>query len=318
MILLANATIKSLHAIALDDSQTNGIILHFPSIFATEVTTDERILGGFGWSGLNGRLVADRHDPLTISFDPQTAYVDRLAGVRLMLARHYDGVPEIKHLRGNERSGRGTEARLLLQIESSDAVGFGKGMVVARAEHHEFIGDVGCPSRGIMISDAGLEGLPGSDDGLLGFISGLVGQGLAGIFAILDARTAWAGSLAAENDFVIDEQTPACGAPYPNAEDMSLITSRHHGADLAAKLLLHFGAGFVAESGRGKRVENFCFGASLTVGVRPGEIRVQDFADCCRITFCGGLYEFVVGLQDIDSTVCCAAWPSRIKGENPK
>ncbi len=95
---------------------------------------------------------------------------------------------------------------------------------------------------------------------------------------------------------MIDEQPPACRASYPDAQDVSLVSAGHDRADLAANLLLHFGAGFVAKRGRGKRAEDFPSRARLSVGVRPGEIRVQDSADDCSITFGGSLDKFMVGL----------------------
>lgn len=110
-----------------------------------------------------------------------------LSRVGLMQAGHHDGVAEIKHLRGNERGRGGSKARLFLKVESGDAVRFAERMIVAGAEHHEFVGDVRRPKGRIMVGDAGFEGLPGSDDGLLGFVSRLVRQGLARIFAFLYA-----------------------------------------------------------------------------------------------------------------------------------
>src|SRR5215469_5406946 len=53
--------------------------------------------------GLNRRLEADGHDPLSIAFDPQPANMDGLPGVGLVHASHDHGVAEIKHFRRNER-----------------------------------------------------------------------------------------------------------------------------------------------------------------------------------------------------------------------
>src|SRR5438874_9627051 len=98
---------------------------------------------------LNGRLIADGHDPLSVALDPQAADMNRLAGVRLVEAGHYHSIAEIKHLRGNERGGRRVVSGLLLQIESGDAVRFAEGMIVTGAEHHEFVGDVRSPSGSV-------------------------------------------------------------------------------------------------------------------------------------------------------------------------
>src|SRR5260370_26341573 len=63
-------------------------------------------------------------------------------------------------------------------------------------------------------------------------------------------------------------------------------------------LLLDLRASFVAECGRRHGVEDFRFAASLPVGVRPAKIRVEYSADCCGVTFSGGLDEFVIGLKN--------------------
>lgn len=77
-----------------------------------------------------------------------------------------------------------------------------------------------------MIGDAGLEGLPGGDDGLLGFIFRLERQGLAGILAILYAGAGWASFLTSKSDFVIDEQAPCRTTLDPDAEDMDFVTCK--------------------------------------------------------------------------------------------
>src|SRR5260370_31438203 len=128
------------------------------------------MLAGISRSCLDGRLIADGHDPMAISLDPETGHMDGLANIGLVVAGHYHGISEIKNLCRNERGRRGTMAGLLLQIESGNTVGFAEGMVVGRAEHDKFIGDVRGPGGGVMVGDASLESLPGSDDGLLGFI----------------------------------------------------------------------------------------------------------------------------------------------------
>ena len=80
-----------------------------------------------------------------------------------------------------------------------------KRMIVARAEHDEFFSDMRRPGRGVVIRDASLQRLPGGDDGLLGFVSGLVRKCFAGILAILHAGTGGTWGLAAQSDFMIDE-----------------------------------------------------------------------------------------------------------------
>lgn len=85
--------------------------------------------------------------------------------------------------------------------------------------------------------------------------------------------------MAAKNDFMIDEQSPASEATYPDSEDMSLVAAGHHRTDLSVGLLLHFGAGFVAESGCGEGTEDFHSSTSLSISVRPSKIRVEEFAD---------------------------------------
>ena len=102
----------------------------------------EQFLTGFGRRSLNRSLIADGHDPVTVSLDPQAAHMDRLARIRLMEAGHHHGISKIKHLRRNQRGGRRTMAGLLLQIENCDAIGLAQWMIVARAEHDELFSDM--------------------------------------------------------------------------------------------------------------------------------------------------------------------------------
>src|SRR6266849_141190 len=154
---------------------------------ALHLEIERKESSGFCRSGLHRRLKADRHDPLAVPLDPQAAYVNRLAAIRLMLTGHHYGLAKIKHLGGNERGRCGTETSLLLQIEGGDTIRLAERMVVAGAEHHEFVGDVRRPGGSVMVGDAGLQRLPGSDDPLLGFVPGLVRQRLARILALLHA-----------------------------------------------------------------------------------------------------------------------------------
>src|SRR2546430_10579900 len=101
------------------------------------VVASEQFLAGLGRSSLNRSLIADGHDPVTVSLDPQAAHMDRLARIRLMEAGHNHGISKIKHLRRNQRGGRRTMARLLLQIENCDAVRLAQWMILARAEPGE-------------------------------------------------------------------------------------------------------------------------------------------------------------------------------------
>src|SRR5260370_23404952 len=110
-------------------------------------------------------------------------------------------------------------------------------MVVAGAEHDKFIGDVRGPGGSVMVGDASFECLPGSDDGLLGFVLRLERHSLARIFAIAHAGAGRGGDLTAEDDFVINKQTPTCGAMHPEAPDVGFGTARHYRATLAVGLL---------------------------------------------------------------------------------
>jgi hypothetical protein len=224
--------------------------------------------------------------------------MNRLAGMGLVLAGHHDGVSEIKHLRGHERGRRGTEAGPLLQIESGDAVGLGERMVVARSEQREFIGDVRRPSDRIVICDAGFQSLPGGNDRLLGFVSRLIRDRLAGILARLYTRTRRCRGLAGEYNLMVDEQTQARGTTHPEAQDLGLVTTRHHRDNSTVSALRYLRSAFVAKRGRWKRVEDFRSGASFSIGVGPGEIRVENFVDRSGITFSDGMDKFAIGLKD--------------------
>ena len=97
---------------------------------------------------------------------------------------HDHGVAEIKHLRGHKRRRRGAAASLFLQIQRGDTVGFGERMVVRGSQHGEFIRDVWCPGRGVVIGYADFERLPGCNDGLLLFVLGFKRQTPARILAV--------------------------------------------------------------------------------------------------------------------------------------
>jgi hypothetical protein len=56
-------------------------------------------------------------------------------------------------------------------------------------------------------------------------------------------------------------------------------------------------AGFIAESGRWKRVENVRARLRLAIGVGPGEIRVKKLGNRSSVTFGSGLDKFAVGLK---------------------
>ena len=73
-------------------------------------------LGILCWSGLDGGLETDGHDPFAVALDPQAGNMNWLSSVGLMQAGHDHGVAEIKHLRRHERRRRGAAASLLLQI----------------------------------------------------------------------------------------------------------------------------------------------------------------------------------------------------------
>src|SRR2546427_2828273 len=247
--------------------------------------------------GLDNRLIADGHNPFASTLDPQTSHMDGFASVGLMQAHHDYRVAEIKHLRGNERGRRCAASGLLLQIQRGDTIGFGERMIVGRAEHGELFGNVRGPGGCIVIGDADLQRLPGSDDSLLGFILRLVRESFARILAIRYARARWGGLLTAESDFVIDEQTPGRATLNPEAENMDLVAIGHDRFHLTARLTPLVRASFVAESGRGGRTKKIGAGQGLAIVVGPGEIRVEELSNGGAFTLGSSLDKFAVGLK---------------------
>ena len=148
-----------------------------------------KVLGSFCRRGLNGCLETDGHDPLAVALDPQATDMNRLARVGLVQAGHDDRVAKIKHLRRHERRRRAASTGLLLRIQRGDAIRFGERMIVCGTQHGEFVRNVRRPSGRVMIGYSRFQRLPGSDDGLLGFVLWLVGNGLAGILAVGYAGT---------------------------------------------------------------------------------------------------------------------------------
>src|SRR5207253_2599675 len=228
------------------------------------VVSSEQILAGFGRSSLNRSLIADGHNPVTVALDPQAAHMDRLAGVRLVEAGHHHGVSEIKHLRRYQRGGRRTMACLLLQIESCDAVGLAQWMVVARAEHNEFFRDMRRPSGSVMVRNARLQGLPGSDYGLLRFGFRFEWHRLAGILAVIHAGPGRSRGPLAQSDLVIHDQSPARRMLYPDAQNVDSVTAGHHRADLTVRARLKLRPGFVAKCGGGQGLEDVSPGLRLS------------------------------------------------------
>jgi hypothetical protein len=211
----------------------------------------------FGRGGLNCGLKTDGHNPVAVAPDPHAADVDGLACVGLVEAGHHDGIAKIKHARGYERSRRGTHAGLLLLIESGHAAGLVDWMVAIRTDLNKLVGNMRSPRFGIVRGDTGLESLPRRDDGALGFIRGLEGDALAGIFTVVHTGTGRSGRLVELRDFVIDEGAPARGTLHPDAENVDFSARGHDGSDVAIGALAGFGIGFVAEGGLGKGFQDF-------------------------------------------------------------
>src|SRR5205807_8592547 len=91
-------------------------------------------------------------------------------------------------------------------------------MIVCGTQHSELFRNVRRPCCSVVIRDSRFQRLPGSHDGLLGFVLWLVGNRFTGILAVSHAGAVRACFLTAEGDFVIDEQAPG-GAALDRSEE---------------------------------------------------------------------------------------------------
>jgi len=113
----------------------------------------------------------------------------------------------------------------------------------------------------------GFAGLPRSDDACSDSFFGLKGKSLQGFSQSFSPGPA-GRSLSTESDFVIDEQTPACGRFTQRPGHGVLSRRGHHCPDLTMSLLLHLRPALVAERGAGRESRTSASGCGFFLSGR--------------------------------------------------
>ena len=171
-------------------------------------------------------------------------------------------------------------------------------MIVCGTQHSELFRNVRRPCCSVVIRDSRFQRLPGSDNGLLGFVLWLVGNRFTGILAVSHAGAVRACFLTAEGHFVIDEQAPGGAALDPKTKNVDLVAVGHDGFHVAARLANLMRTGFVAERRFGECAKDFDTRESLAFSIGPGEIGVKKLCDGGAIALGSGLHKFAVGLEN--------------------